>query len=114
MNDYKHLGLPDMSFHGSEPWMMSIGEEQKALGVLYNGAYANEKEDVFVCYNFHYDSVDMALPLLAPGKRWRLCFNTAEFDADSDFSPKPIHDQQSIKVPGSSISVLVGIKYEKK
>ena len=94
--------------------MMSIGEEQKALGVLYNGAYANEKEDVFVCYNFHYDSVDMALPLLAPGKRWRLCFNTAEFDADSDFSPKPIHDQQSIKVPGSSISVLVGIKYEKK
>lgn len=114
MNDYKHLGLPDMSFHGSEPWMMTIGEEQKALGVLYNGAYANEKEDVFVCYNFHYDSVDMALPLLAPGKRWRLCFNTAEFDDKSDFSPKPIHDQQSIKVPGNSISVLVGIKPEKK
>ncbi len=114
MNDYKHLGIPDMSFHGSEPWMMSIGEEQKALGVLYNGAYANEKEDVFVCYNFHYDSVNMALPLIAPGKRWRLCFNTAEFDDKSDFSPKPIHDQQSINVPGNSISVLIGIKPEKK
>ena len=114
MNDYKHLGLPDMSFHGSEPWMMTIGEEQKALGVLYNGAYANEKEDVFVCYNFHYDGVDMALPLLAPGKRWRLCFNTAEFDDKSDFTPKPIHDQQSIRVPGNSISVFVGIKSEKK
>ena len=114
MNDYKHLGLPDMSFHGSEPWMMTIGEEQKALGVLYNGAYANEKEDVFVCYNFHYDEVDMALPLLAPGKRWRLCFNTAEFDDKSDFSPKQIHDQQSVRVPGNSISVFVGIKPEKK
>ena len=34
MNDYKHLGLPDMSFHGSEPWMMTIGEEQKALGFI--------------------------------------------------------------------------------
>lgn len=113
MNDYKHLGLPDMSFHGSEPWMMSIGEEQKALGVLYNGAYAKENEEVFVCYNFHYDSVDLALPLLSPGKRWRLCFNTASFDDKSDFTPKPIHDQQSIKVPGSSISVLVGIKIEK-
>ena len=113
MNDYKHLGLPDMSFHGSEPWMMSIGEEQKALGVLYNGAYAKETEDVFVCYNFHYDSVDMALPLLAPGKRWRLCFNTAEYTDKSDFAPKPIHDQQSIKVPGSSISVLVGIKVDR-
>ena len=114
MNDYKHLGLPDMSFHGSEPWMMTIGEEQKALGVLYNGAYAGEKEEVFVCYNFHYDSVNMALPLLSPGKRWRLCFNTADYAADSDFSPKPIHDQQSIEVPGNSISVLVGIKPEKK
>ncbi len=114
MNDYKHLGLPDMSFHGSEPWTMTIGEEQKALGVLYNGAYAHEKEDVFVCYNFHYDAVDMALPLLSPGKRWRICFNTAEYDDKSDFTPKQIHDQQSIKVPGSSISVLVGLRPEKK
>ena len=111
MNDYRHLGLPDMSFHGTEPWMMSIGEEQKALGVLYNGAYVDENEEVFVCYNYHYDSVNMALPLLAPGKRWRLCFNTAEYDGD--FSPKPIHDQQSINVPGNSISVLVGIKVKK-
>ncbi|MCR4831777.1 MAG: hypothetical protein K5883_10040 [Pseudobutyrivibrio sp.] len=113
MNDYRHLGLPDMSFHGTEPWMMSIGEEQKALGVLYNGAYVKENEEVFVCYNFHYDSVDMALPLLSPGKRWRLCFNTADY-VDEDFSPKPIHDQQSIKVPGNSISVLVGVKPEKR
>lgn len=114
MNDYKHLGLPDMSFHGSEPWMMSIGEEQKALGVLYNGAYVNEDEEVFICYNFHYDTVEMALPLLAPGKRWRICFNTAEYKDDNDFSPKPIDNQQTIKVPGSSISVLVGIMVNKK
>ena len=111
MNDYRHLGLPDMSFHGTEPWMMSIGEEQKALGVLYNGAYVGENEEVFVCYNYHYDAIDMALPLLSPGKRWRLCFNTADYDGD--FSPKPIHDQQSINVPGNSISVLVGIKVKK-
>ncbi len=110
MNDYQHLGLPDMSFHGAEPWTMTIGEEQKALGVLYAGAYAKEKEEVYICYNFHYDEVEMALPLLAPGKRWRICFNTAEYNDKSDFSPKPIHDQQSIKIPGSSISVLVGLK----
>ncbi len=114
MNDYKHLGLPDMSFHGSEPWMMSIGEEQKALGVLYNGAYVDEKEEVFICYNFHYDTVEMALPLLAPGKRWRICFNTADYNDKSDFTPKPIDNQQTIKVPGSSISVLVGLRVNTK
>jgi len=113
MNDYKHLGLPDMSFHGSEPWVMTIGEEQKAIGVLYNGAYVDEDQEVFVCYNFHYDDVNLALPLLAPGKRWRLCFNTTEF-IDDDFAPKPIHDQQSIKVPGNSISVLVGLRLKKR
>ncbi|MCR4694192.1 MAG: hypothetical protein K5773_02575 [Pseudobutyrivibrio sp.] len=110
MNDSKHLGLPDMSFHGSEPWMMTIGEEQKALGVLYSGAYAKENTDVYVCYNFHYNEVNMALPLLSPGKRWRLCFNTANYDENSDFEPKAIDNQQSINVPGSSISVLIGMK----
>jgi len=110
MNDYKHLGLPDMSFHGSEPWMMYIGEEQKALGVLYNGKYADEQEEVYVCYNFHYDSVEMALPLLEPGKRWRQVFNTSDFDENSDFVPKAINNQQSIIVDGSSITVLIGMK----
>lgn len=110
MSDYNHLGLPDMSFHGSQPWMMFIGEEQKSLGVLYNGAYASENEDVYICYNFHYDSVEMALPVLSSGKRWRLCANTSEYTIDCDFTPKPIHDQQSITVAGSSISILVGMK----
>ena len=110
MNDYKHLGLPDMSFHGTEPWMMTIGDWQMALGVLYNGAYTADEEEVYVCYNFHYDSVDMALPLLAPGKRWRQVFNTREYNEESTFTPCPINNQQSIIVPGGSVTVLVGIK----
>ena len=110
MSDVMHLGLPDLSFHGAEPWSMLIGEEQMSLGVLYNGAYAKENEEVYVCYNFHYDNVSMALPLLEPGKRWRKIFNTYEYNEKSDFNPKPINNQQSIEVPGSSITVLVGLK----
>ncbi|MCF0129337.1 MAG: glycogen operon protein GlgX [Pseudobutyrivibrio sp.] len=114
MTDYKHVGFPDLSFHGSEPWMMSIGEEQKALGVLYSGAYADEDEDVYICYNFHYDEVSMALPLLSAGRRWRQVLNTATYDANCDLVPKPINNQQSIKVPGSSITVLVGVNVKDK
>lgn len=110
MNDYKHIGIPDMSFHGREPWTMTVGDEQKALGVLYSGDYAKEETEVYVCYNFHYEPTEMALPLLAPGKRWHICFNTADFNEKSDFSPKPIDAKQSIAVPGSSITVLVGKK----
>lgn len=110
LNDYRSLGFPDMSYHGVEPWMMMIGEEQKSLGILYNGAYAAEEEEVYVCYNFGYDTVKMALPRLAPGKRWRQVINTAEYNEESDFSPKPIHDQESVEVAGGTISILVGQK----
>lgn len=110
LNDFKSLGFPDMSYHGTEPWMMTIGEEQKALGILYNGAYATEDEDVYVCYNFGYDVVKLALPRLAPGKRWRMVINTADYTVDSDFVPKDIDNQETVDVAGGSISILVGTK----
>ncbi len=114
LSDTRHLGIPDLSFHGYEPWSMSIGEEQKAIGVLFNGAYADEKEDVYVCYNFHYDLATLALPLLAPGKRWRLVFNTAYYNENYDFSYKPLDNQSTITLPGESISVLVAVAARSK
>ncbi len=114
LSDTRHLGIPDLSFHGYEPWSMSIGEEQKAIGILFNGAYADEKEDVYVCYNFHYDLATLALPLLAPGKRWRLVFNTADYNENYDFSYKPLDNQSTITLPGESISVLVAVAARSK
>lgn len=110
MNDYKHVGFPDMSYHGSEPWMMSVSEGQKALGVLYCGAYSNEEDDIYVCYNFGYDAVTMALPRLKPGKRWRQLLNTKEYSMEYDWNLKVINNQQDIEVPGSSITILLGVK----
>lgn len=112
MNDSKHLGMPDMSYHGAEPWMMSISEEQKALGILFNGAYVGEEEDVYLCFNHHYADVAMALPRLNKSKRWRLVFNTADYNEEYDFEPKVIDNQQTLTVPGESVSVLVGQKVE--
>ncbi len=114
LSDTRHLGIPDLSFHGYEPWSMSIGEEQKAIGILFNGAYADEKEDVYVCYNFHYDLATLALPLLAPGKRWQLVFNTADYNEKYDFSYKPLDNQSTITLPGESISVLVAVATRSK
>lgn len=111
MTDYRHCGLPDISYHGAEPWLMSIGEEQRAVGILYAGAYAKDEnndpgENVYVAYNFHYDQVQLALPSLSGGNYWRFVMNTAQEDSFS-FLPKKAEDQRTILVPGSSISIYV-------
>jgi len=108
MNDYKHVGFPDMSYHGTQPWLMGIGEEQRAFGVLISAAYTDEEEDVYLCYNFSYDEVELALPHLASGKRWRKAIDTVEFDLD--LTPRPIDNQQTIKLAAQSCVALVGIK----
>lgn len=106
MNDYHHTGIPDLSYHGREPWMMGIGDEKKALGVLYAGEYSldDNKDDILICYNFHYDEEKFALPRMSGNKKWYLACNTY-----SDFGElKYIKSQHYIMVPGGSITILVG------
>ena len=104
MADYKHIGMPDLSYHGSEPWLMYIGEEQKAIGILYVGEYTNEHENVYIAYNFHYDQVQLALPKVSKTKEWKLVMNTAD-ESTLDFVEKDIDNQQSVSIPGNSVSI---------
>lgn len=115
LTDYRHLGMPDLSYHGREPWMVSIGQEKKALGVMYNGAYADD-EDILVCFNFHYEWENFALPHI-DGKKWYIAGNTMNYDiyayvdspeAKASFrQPVLLEDQSEIIVEGGSVSVLV-------
>ena len=108
MNDYKHTGMPDLSYHGKEPWMMGIGAEKKAIGILYNGQYSTSenKEDVLLLFNFYYDKEEFAAPKLPGNKKWYFVTNTA-FD---HFSPEdtPLEDQTKVCVPGGTVTILVG------
>ncbi|MCR4611462.1 MAG: glycogen operon protein GlgX, partial [Lachnospiraceae bacterium] len=106
MNDYHHTGIPDLSYHGREPWMMGIGDEKKALGVLYTGEYSQDdnKDDVLICYNFHYEAERFALPRMPGNKKWyKACNSLGHFE-----ELKYIKSQHYIMVPGGSITILVG------
>ncbi len=111
MSDYKHLGLPDLSYHGREPWIMYLGQEKRALGILFCGEYAGEEEDILLCYNFHYDWEDFALPEIL-GKKWYFWGNTKDVAVqDSKLpqfeNPALAEDQRSIVVSGGSVSILI-------
>ncbi len=104
-SDYNHLGAPDISYHSNEPWSMSIGNEQKALGIYYLGAYADENEDVYICFNYYYDEQIMALPKLDKNKKWYLSFDSRSYNIGDG---TPLDNQKNISVCGGSIVVLIG------
>ncbi|MBQ5431021.1 MAG: hypothetical protein IIU28_05145 [Lachnospiraceae bacterium] len=108
-SDYLNLGIPDLSYHGREPWIMGIGEEKKGLGILYCGGYGRRSgEDVMLCMNFYYGEETFALPSLPRGRKWYKVTNTSEGDFYMD--GVETLDQQHITVPGGSVTVLIGKK----
>lgn len=110
LNDYRHQGIPDLSYHGREPWMMELSQDQRAVGLLFCGAYADGKDtDLYVCYNFHYEAVEMALPKLPGDRCWCLKMNTA---GEGDWwkeSAEPVKEK-ILEVAGSSVCVLTAEK----
>lgn len=108
MNDYMHTGMPDVSYHGKEPWIMGIGPEKKAIGILYNGEYSpsDNKEDVMLLYNFYYDSEVFAAPKLPGNKKWYFVTNTGQTKFEP--SSEPLENQLEVTVPGGTVTILVG------
>lgn len=106
MNDYHHTGIPDLSYHGREPWMMGIGDEKRALGILFAGEYADDdnNDDILVCYNFHYEEEKFALPRMPGNKKWYKECNTSKDFGELQY----IESQHYIMVPGGTITILVG------
>lgn len=108
-SDYLNLGIPDLSYHGREPWIMGIGEEKKGLGILYCGGYGRRSgEDVMLCMNFYYGEETFALPGLPRGRKWYKVSNTSEGEFFMEGKEAP--DQQHITVPGGSVTILIGKK----
>ena len=107
-NDHKNRGLPDLSYHGREPWVMGIGAEKKGIGIMYFGGYGDEEhdEDVMLCFNFYYGEETFACPALPAGRKWYFVTNTG----DDEFSPddKPISNQRQIIVPPGTVTILAG------
>ena len=106
-SDYKSLGYPDLSYHGTSAWMLEPTPDHLCLGMLYCGAYAqNEKEpDVYVAYNFLAAATELALPKPRKGKQWVVCIDSGEEDAAFLDAPKPVSGGKIILRP-QTICVL--------
>ncbi len=105
LQDYQHHGMPDLSYHAYEPWLMSVGEELRCIGMLYGGDYVLPKEEhLYIIYNYQYDEAQVALPKLPKGKRWQQLMCTGDATC---FEEKAVADQHVHAVPGSTVTILV-------
>lgn len=131
MTDYHHYGVPDLSYHGREPWTMWLSDDKKSIGMMYYHLYARTlqrakkdtppevleqmeaaEEDVYLCFNFYFDDETFALPKLPGRRKWFYVTNTAEDVWEP--SEEPLSVQHEITVPGQTLTILVGRSVARK
>lgn len=112
LSDYRSLGAPDLSYHGSNAWILEFAPNQQAVGMMYCGKYSGKKgleEDVYLAYNFHVGESELALPKLAGRKKWHLFMDTSNDREPFEQVPRKVKNQQKIVLEGQSVAIYVGI-----
>jgi glycogen operon protein len=114
--DYLGKGLPDMSFHGTQPWQPDwLNSNTHTLAFMLCGDYAKggrqSDDHIYVAMNMYWDSVWFTLPTLPNGARWHVAANTGVASPEDSWgvgSEPELSDQENILVGGRSVIILVG------
>ena len=106
-HDYGNKGLPDLSYHGESAWLLDIERGRMNLGTLYYGPYASgdNKESVYVAYNFFSAASTLALPKL-PKKKWYQVLDTS-VEASPFLEEPKLVEGNSFVVKPQSIVILI-------
>ncbi len=115
-SDYLGVGLPDMSFHGTQPWQPNWSDSNShTLAFMLCGDYAKggtqRDQNIYVAMNMYWDSVWFNLPQLPQNLRWHVAFNTGVASPEDSWAPgtePELSDQSSILLGNRSVIILVG------
>ena len=116
--DYRSLGLPDMSYHGSRAWYLDGNHLNRHFGVMYCGNYGRmdmtkeEEENIFVAYNMHWEEQSFGMPSPGKNKIWKKVISTA-----LDIKEEPVKKEELVKeitVAPRSVEVYVSATEKKR
>lgn len=112
--DYKALGYPDISCHGSQAWYVPKESTLRFLGTMLCGGYGNQEgEFLYIACNFHWISHETALPGGTEDIVWNVVMRTDE-EENSGFCQEKIPVKgKTIEVPPRTIIILMGKQDEK-
>lgn len=85
MMDYRSIGCPDMSYHGTKAWYPDFSYYSRVFAVMYCGKYALRDENkldsyFYVAYNMHWENQEFDLPQLPMGQCWKVYVDTARME----------------------------------
>jgi isoamylase len=85
--DYRGVGSPDISFHGTTPFSPDTSQSSRYIAWMLCGAYAHPAhEDIYIAVNSHWNSLPVRVPQSSNRTPWKVVVNT------SMPSPEDIHD----------------------
>ncbi len=106
--DYLGCGYPDLSLHGKEAWKPDLGHFSHSIGICLCENYVrpSDKTDLlYIAVNMHWETQELGLPKLAPGRRWNLLIDTALEDSFIE-GEHIMDDQHVVEVAPRSIRIL--------
>ncbi len=110
--DYKAVGYPDFSYHGTEAWRPDLSAYSHTIAMLYCGLYSGKGQEhsfVYVAYNMHWEDKEFSLPELPMGCEWQILCDTSDMEVDYS-TPKrarSLKDQAIAKLKARSICIFI-------
>lgn len=118
--DYKGIGLPEVSYHGVSLWQPDFAPYSRCIAILYNGTYFSEgtSEDIYLIFNMHWEEHAFALPgqkIAEEKTEWTIALDTSEearIYPEEDFRSYAVTADLALEkklchVPPRSVVVLV-------
>lgn len=87
--DYLSVGFPDISFHGVEPWRVDYSYGSRQLAVLYNGAYGDNENSIYVAMNAYWEDVVFNIPEVSLHGSWKYVMSTEKLHESEKTEDKP-------------------------
>lgn len=102
-SDYLSCGYPDISYHGGNAWYNAMEPFNRHIGIMYYGKYADDDKIIYIAYNMHWESHELALPKLPEKYEWKLEICSSDSD-----EAVMVECDRKVVVESRCIAVLVG------
>ncbi len=97
-------GLPDVSFHGTDPWCSQFQEYDRYAGVMFAGqASGTGPQVIYVASNAYWEDLEVKLPKLPASMWWEIAVDTWR----EEQTRRPVN-RDTFLIHARSVMVLIG------